>query len=155
MLRSLRMESPLDYSKLVWLDAECLAECGIKAAYESFLPELRLYVAEPAQIQEVIDPSVPSYLIRCQGIEYRISSPELADDEGQSWGRAGHAFFKIVNDQLASSEYRFFAINGGNDLGGMFLTQSELEGARRSIPRPEDWPYLPTIEHSWYGQSHS
>ena len=105
------MKFALDYDKLIFLDAEELAEGGIREAYTSILP--------------------------------------------QSLGRAAHALFKIINDQLTNSEYRLFAINGGNDLGGMFLTQSELEDARRSLPRPEDWPYLPTPEHPWYGQPHS
>ena len=29
---------------------------------------------------------------------------------------------------------------------------SDCDLARRSLPRPEDWPYLPTLEHPWYGQ---
>jgi hypothetical protein len=69
-----------------------------------------------------------------------IYSRALPDDEGQPWGRAAYAFFKIINDQLRKSEYRFYAINGGNDLGGMFLAQPECEAARRSLPRKEDWP---------------
>jgi len=72
----------------------------------------------------------------------------------QSWGRATHAFFQIVNDQLTDSKHRLYAINGGNDLGAMFLTQSECEAARRSLSRKEDRPYLPTLEHPWYGQFH-
>jgi hypothetical protein len=83
-----------------------------------------------------------------------IYSPALPNEEGQSWGRATHAFFKIINDQLAKSEYRLYAINGGNDLGGIFLTQLESEAARKSLPRKEDWPYLPTPDHPWYGQYH-
>jgi hypothetical protein len=51
-------------------------------------------------------------------------------------------------------EYRLYAINGGSDLGGMFLTQSECEAARKSLSREEDWPYLPTLEPPWYGQYH-
>ena len=69
----------------------------------------------------------------------------------KAWGRAAYAFFKIINDQLTKSEYRFYAIDG-NDLGGMFLRQSKCETARRSLPGKGDWPYLPTLEHPWYGQ---
>jgi hypothetical protein len=83
-----------------------------------------------------------------------IYSPELPEGEGQSWGRATHALFAIVNNQLAKSEYGFYAINGGNDLGGMFLTPSECEEARQPLPRKGDWPYLPTDEHPWYGECH-
>jgi hypothetical protein len=149
------MKLALDYDKLIFLDAEALAEGGIREAYTSILPNLKQYVAEPSEVREVADPSAPTYLVNCGGLDYPIYSPELPNDEGQSWGRAAHALFKIINDQLAVSEYRLFAINSGNDLGGIFLTQSEIESARRSLPRPEDWPYLPTPEHPWYGQPHS
>jgi hypothetical protein len=137
------------------LDAEDLAEAGIKKAYESALPVLRQYISEPSQVQELVDNDTPSYLVRCAGQEYLIYSPTLPDDEAQLWGRAAYAFFKIINNQLAKSEYRLYAINGGNDLGGMFLTQSECEAAQKSLPRKKDWPYLLTLEHPWYGQLHS
>jgi hypothetical protein len=84
-----------------------------------------------------------------------IYSPAMPEKEGWSWGRATHALFKIINDQLTNSDYRFYAINGGNELGGMFLTHGECEEARKSLRRKEDWPYLPTLEDPWYGQLHS
>jgi hypothetical protein len=145
----------LDYDKMLLLDAEDLAEGGILRVYQSIREILSQYIAEPAQIQEVVDDDKPSYIVRCDEQEYVIYSTALPDDEGQSWGRAAHAFFKIVNDQLAQSERRLYAITGGNDLGGMFLTQVECEAARKSLPRKEDWAYLPTLEHPWYGQCHS
>lgn len=144
----------LDYDKMLLLDAEDLAEGGMKQAYESILAVLRQHVPEPAQVQEVIDHNAPSYIVACGDKEYVIYSPDLSDDQGQSWGRAAYAFFSIINDQLTKSEYRFYALNGGNDLSGIFLTQADCEAARKSLPRKEDWPYLPTSEHPWYGQYH-
>jgi hypothetical protein len=148
------MNSELDYDDMVILDAESLAEGGISEAYESLLPKLRQFVARPASIEEDIDDGAPSYTVRCGGSEFAIYGPELVDEEGESWGRATYAFFAIVNDQLAGSEHRFFAINGGNDLGGMFLTQAAAEAARKQLPRKNDWPYLPNDQHPWYGQHH-
>jgi hypothetical protein len=145
----------LDYDKMLLLDAEDLAEGGILRVYQSLRVSLSQYIAEPAQVQEVVDDDKPSYIVKCDEQEYVIYSTALPDDEGQSWGRAAHAFFKIVNDQLSQSERRLYAINGGNDLGGMFLTRVDCEAARKSLPRKEDWPYLPTLEHPWYGQCHS
>jgi len=116
---------------------------------------VKQHVATPAEVREANDPSVPRYLVSCRGLDYPVYSPELTDDGGQSWGRAAYAFFKMINDQLTNSEYQLFEINGGNDLGGMFLTRSEFEDARRSLPRREDWPYQPTLEHPWYGQPHT
>jgi hypothetical protein len=148
------MKSALNYDKMLLLDAETLAEAGIKDAYQSIAKVLAQYVLEPVQLQEVIDNDAPSYAVRSGSTEYVIYAPALPGEQGQSWGRATHAFFKIINDQLAESEYRFYAINGGNDLGGMFLTTTECEQARKALPRKEDWPYLPTPEHPWYGQFH-
>ena len=147
--------SKLDYNKMFLLDAEGLAEGGILQAYQSVREIILQYVGEDSEIQEVIDDDKPSYTVKCRGQEYPIYSPALPDREGQSWGRATHAFFAIVNDQMTKSEYRLYAINGGNDLGGIFLTQAECDAARKSLPRKEDWPYLPTLEHPWYGQFRS
>src|SRR5438132_1519807 len=116
------MSVALDYDRWIHLDAEELAETGIGEAYESFLPELRKYVQQPARIEELIDSDAPRYSVQCGAKEFVIYEPELDDEGGGSWGRATYAFFAIVNDQLSNSEYRFYAINNGNELGGMFLT---------------------------------
>jgi hypothetical protein len=146
------MSFNLNYDDLVHLDAENLAEEGIGQAYESLLPELRKYVQQPVQIEEVIDNDAPSYAVKCGAQEFVIYEPELGDDNGNSWGRATYAFFTIVNDQLASSSYRFYAISGGNDLGGMFLTQAQAQEAQKTLPNKADWPYVPKDEQPWYGQ---
>jgi hypothetical protein len=74
------------------------------------------------------------------------------DEENDSWGRATFALFDIVNRHLAGTPYRFFATNGGNDLGGMFLTLEQAEEAKRSLPRKLAWPYVPVFKAPWYGQ---
>jgi hypothetical protein len=144
----------LDYDQWIHLDAEDLAEAGIVEAYQRLLPELRKYVLQPARVEEVIDNDTPLYAVRCERKEHAIYGPELGEEGGGSWGRATVAFFAIVNDQLAGTAYRFYAINGGNDLGGMFLTPAQAQASRDSLPRPQDWPYLPTDEPPWYGQHH-
>jgi hypothetical protein len=112
-----------------------LAETGIGEAYERLLPELRKYVPQPERLDEVIDNDTPIYSVRCGGKEHAIYGPGLSEEGGGSWGRATVAFFAIVNGQLAVAAYRFFAINGGNDLGGMFLTPAQAQSARASLPR--------------------
>jgi len=134
------MAFELNYNEAIHLDAEDLAETGIKEAYERLLPMLRRYVRSPAEMDELINNDLPSYSVRCLDTEYVIYSP----DEDRSWHTATFAFFDIVNRQLAGTKYRFFAINGGNDLFGMFLTAEQAEAAKTSIEREEDWPYLPT-----------
>ncbi len=54
----------LDYDKMFLLDAEDLAEGGILRAYHSIREALAQYIAEPAQIQELVDDTKPSYVIR-------------------------------------------------------------------------------------------
>jgi hypothetical protein len=144
----------LDYDQMVFLDAEDLAEGGIGEAYESLLPRLRQYVAQPATIEEDLDNDAPRYAVRFGAKELIIYGPDLDEQQGQSWGRATHAFFTIVNDQLAGTDYRFFAINSGNDLGGMFLKPMQAQASRKTLPRKNDWPYLPDNQHPWYGQHH-
>ncbi|MBK9177512.1 MAG: hypothetical protein IPM46_14510 [Flavobacteriales bacterium] len=144
----------LDYDQMIILDAESLGEAGIGEAYQVLLPKLREFVKDPAKVEELEDPDPPSYSVRSQGVEYVVYAPELPEEGGQSWGRATYAFFRIVNQQLEHSSIRFYAINGGNDLGGMFLTESESAAARLSLPNKTDWPYLPTNEAPWFGQYH-
>lgn len=148
------MAFTLDYDQWIHLDAEDLAETGIAEAYDRVLPELRKYVPQPARVEEVIDNDTPVYSVRCGGREYAIYGPDLDEEGGGSWGRATVAFFALVNEQLAGTAYRFYAINGGNDLGGMFLTPAQAQESRASLPRPQDWPYLPEDEPPWYGQHH-
>lgn len=129
----------LNYDEWIHLDAEDLAEVGVKKAYEQLLPKLRKHVASPAEVIERIDNDVPSYIVSCLGTDYPIYDK---NDQDESWRRATFALFDIVNRQLVKTPYRFFAINGGNDLGGMFLTLDQAEAAKKSLAK-RDWPYLP------------
>ena len=146
------MAFELDYDEMMLLDAEDLAEGGIAKAYAELLPKLREHVTECAEVEDVMDDVAPRYSVRSAGKEFPIYAPELHESEGHSWGRAAHALFTIVNEQLSGSAVRLFAINGGNDLGGMFLTQAQAEEARQTLPNKRDWPYIVTNEYPAYGQ---
>jgi hypothetical protein len=149
------MASTLNYDDAIPLDAEALAEGGIAEGYESVLPKLCQFVKPPAIIEEERDDDAPSYSVRCGDSEFKIYDSNLDEDEGSnSWGRATAALFSIVNEQLKNSTHRFYAINGGNDLFGMFLTPGEAAAAQRSLPNKSHWPYLPKDEEPWYGQYH-
>jgi hypothetical protein len=145
------MAAELNYDDLILLDSEELAETGIKNAYEELLPVLKNHIAAPASVTEKIDNDAPSYSVVCQGVTYHIYSP---GDDDESWGKATFAFFDIVNRQLAQTPYRLFAINGGNDLGGLLLTVADAEAAKKSLKNKRDWPYLPTAEAPWHGMYH-
>ncbi|PCJ15458.1 MAG: hypothetical protein COB04_13150 [Gammaproteobacteria bacterium] len=142
----------LDYDKLLYLDAESLAEQGILSAYNELKSKLSEYVGEPANIEEVLDNDLPSYKVKFLGQEYEVYGPNIEDSEGQSWGRATYAFFQLINAQLKGSSSKFYALYGGNELGGMFLTKEQYCYAIKSLPRKADWPYIPKHEHPWYGQ---
>ncbi|TGQ65637.1 MAG: hypothetical protein E5V49_17065 [Mesorhizobium sp.] len=111
-------------------------------------------MANPTAIDESVDTYGSRYVVRAAGQEFLIHAPDVPNGEGRSWGTATYIFFKIINDQLAGSEVRFYALNGGNDLFGIFLTPQQAEEARRSLPTRTDWPYLPDAEWPWYGQYH-
>jgi hypothetical protein len=145
---------PLDYEKMILLDAEDLAEQGIAGAYNELLPELTKYVEQPVALEELLDSDLPSYKIRCNQDEYLIYSGNEPGTEDESWGRATYFFFLIVNKQLSGASVRFYAVNGGNDLGGLFLTPQEAQSAQAALPRKSDWPYLPELSDPWYGQFH-
>ena len=141
----------LNYANMVTLDAEDLAEQGLRDAYVSLDAELRKFGVTPEEIEEIVNPDEPSFMVRHRGIDYPIYGPTLAESSGEGWGRATHALFAIVNAQLGGSAVLFYAINGGNDLGGMFLTPGEVDSARRELPKKSDWPYLPNSEAPAFG----
>ena len=140
--------------KLIGLDAEDLAEQGIGAAYSNLLPRLKQYVAEPAPLEEIVDSERGSYAIRCNGQEYQIYSGDDAHNGHESWARATYYLFKLVNDQLAGTDVRFYALYGGNDLAGVFLTPGQAKSEAAALPRKTDSPYIPELKAPWYGQPH-
>jgi hypothetical protein len=46
-----------------------------------------------------------------------------------------------VNRQLGKAPVKFYALNAGNDLMGIFLTEREAAAARKTLKRRLDWPY--------------
>jgi len=141
----------LDGKPMILLDAEDLAEQGIEVAYEKVLPTLRVHVPEPLLVTDVIGEANCSYAIRV-GDELRtVYSPDIEGSESESWGRATFEFFRLVNLQLRDAPVRLYALHGGNDLCGVFLTPEEYEQARLQLARRSDWPYLPTDEAPAYG----
>ena len=143
----------LNYDNLILLDAEDLSEQGIKEAYDNLKPFIKKYIEKPGELVEKHDNNIPSYSVVCNEKKYDIYGPELPEGEGQCWGRATYTLFSIVNEQLKNQAVKFYAINGGNDLGGMFLTEEEYHKAINSLDKRRDWPYIPTQEHPWYGQA--
>jgi hypothetical protein len=143
----------INYDLALILDAEDLAEDGIQDAYNAITPHLAQHGVQARPVTENIDSSLGHYSVSFDDQRYVIFGPGVSG-EADSWGLATYALFDIVNRQLTASDVRFFAINGGNDLQGIFMSTAEAERARRALPRKSDWPYLPAPEPPWFGMFH-
>lgn len=130
---------PLHFDRLIQLDAEALAENGIECAYQDMREVLCKHVPTPAPLTESREGE--SYSVEVNGINYPIDGPGLDDN---SWGRATFALFDSINKQLTGAPVRFYALNGGNDLFGVFLTEAEYQQAIKTLPQKRDWPYIVT-----------
>ena len=137
----------------VFLDAEELAEAGVKDAYVNLLPQLRKFVVQPNTVDEELGPNAEFYKVRAGGNTYLIYD-QSSDDLFQMWARATTVLFEIVNEQLTATNYRLLALYGGNDLQGVFLSTDEAERIRSRVAGRAEWPYQPTMTAPWYGQYH-
>jgi len=156
----LRMTRPVDDEGqiAVFLDAEDLAEEGVLEAYREIAPLLGEHGVRARPMTENFERSSGNYSIDFDGHRYVITGPGGAEGSWESqadaWGLATCALFDTVNRQLAGTDVRFFAISGGNDLHGIFMSAAQAERARHALPRKTDWPYLPEPEPPWFGQPH-
>ncbi len=144
-----QLVDPLDYDKMVHLDAEELAEGGLAAAYDELLPEILQFAADPIAAIEEFEESDGSFRARAGEQVYTIWSGN--GERGEGWTRASIALFDVVNRSLENSNVRFYAFYGGNDLSGMFLTEDQVAKARAALPKRSDWPYLVVDEPPNYG----
>jgi hypothetical protein len=106
----------------------------------------------PAPVHEEIEEDQGRYSVEAQGVRYEIYGPSIR--EADSWGNATFAIFDIVNRQLEHTDVKLFALNGGNDLFGIFMTPEDADLARRALPNKRDWPYIATPEPNWNGAYH-
>lgn len=149
-----QIKSAINYDQVLMLDAEALAESGIKEAYLRILPQLTDYVHHPLEIEEIYDDSNGLYAVRVGQTTIEIYGPQHKADVYDGWGRATYALFKIVNDQLSGSTYKFYALNDDNDLSGIFLREEQVEAEKKIVKNPIYWPYIPTDEAPWFGKFH-
>jgi hypothetical protein len=140
--------APFDDDDIVLLDAEDLADGGILEAYEQLHPQLRQHEAADIDIAEEFDAEAGTYAVLAAGTRYDIRG---ADAQGDAWVLATIAFFEIVNASLAQATHRFYALYGGKDLAGIFLTGEQFQNARQDIERHADWPWTPVNRAPDYG----
>lgn len=148
-----KSEWAFDWDKLIHLDAETLAEEGMKEAYDALLPTLKKYVKEPAELTEIVFANSDDYVVELKGKRWIIVD-ENTKTSGDAWVNAAVAFFEIVNLQLTESNRTFYAFYGSNDFSGMFLTFDEFESGRARLSEKSDWPYLPTHKGEYNGRPH-
>jgi hypothetical protein len=142
--------NPIDYDRMIALDAEDLAETGIAEAYERVGIEAKRLGVALAPIKEQDDPDEPSYSVQFGAKTYKVYDKHT--DVVTSWENATWIFFEIVNAQMTNGPYRFYALMGGNDLHGIFMTDAEMAKVRGSSLKMRDWPYLPTANPPLYGR---
>jgi hypothetical protein len=140
--------APFDDDDVVLLDAQDLAEGGILEAYEQLHPQLRQHEAAEIDLAEEFDEEAAMYSVLADDKRYDIRGNGA---EGDPWVLATIAFFEIVNAGLAQATHRFYALYGGKDLAGIFLTDEQFDAARRSIARHSDWPWTPVNRAPDYG----
>jgi hypothetical protein len=146
---------PIDYDKVILLDAESLAEMGIAEAYTELIAEAGDLGVDWLPIEEDWDGKEEGY---DGGSNYRVTLGGRTDfvygnpPSENPWGMATTTFFDIVNRQLVGRPFKFYAINGGNELGAILLTDEEFEAARLYYAGTRDVPYLPnkTPPHHGY-----
>jgi hypothetical protein len=140
----------LDYDQAIPLDAENLAEGGIAEAYE----EVRAAFAERGiRLGDISqDFGEDAYTVTQGGRQWVAWTRDMPTDHGEHWLMATVALFQAVNTQLAGSGKTFYALNGGNDLFGILLSEDEMLAARGKLPRRSDWPWLPNDAAPDFGE---
>ena len=137
-------------------DAEELAEGGVLGFLEEVSPFL---AAEGVAVPDTQDHiTEDNYKLRWAGQEHLVyDASDLAREEkepGRLWAIATVRTFSLVNGLLGStrSQERLYAVNGGNDLFGLFLTPSQLaEVLAYAGNDARGVPYEVQDAPPWYG----
>ena len=136
------MDFKLDYTKMIFLDAEDLAEGGIQAAYKNLLPEL---LKEADEINEVLDDKAPSYSVRHRDHEYVRGDAYTNTVEGYysifKRGMKGvyqHCSEKHLHRYLAEFDFRYNnrAALGVDDKSRAETLARGIVGKRLTYRRP-------------------
>lgn len=139
-------------------DAENLAEGGVAKFIAEIAPFLRSAGVDVPSVSDQHEMDRASVVIG--GVEHVLySTEELSrnnqDAIGLIWGLSTARTFTIVNQwlQKAGSKERFYAVNGGNDLSGFFLTEEmhRIIMAHQAADA-NDGPYMPNEQYPWFGQ---
>ena len=139
-------------------DAEDLAKGGVGEFVTLIAPFLR---AERVRLPVIRDDHSTNGYTVWAGEEPHVmySREEMArdnihDEPGLTWGLSVARSFKLVNSWLAGarSSERLYAVSGGNDVFGIFLTPELFQLIRKHPDAsPEDSPYEPNEVYPGFG----
>ena len=141
-------------------DSESLTESGVGRFVESVRPFLEKQGVTIPEITERFD---EEYALVVDGEVVPVWTREEIDRElhgnqgGLTWGLSTARTVGLVNSWLAatSSKQRAYAVNGGNDLWIMFLSDDLFQFiSTHPGVSPESAPYSPTEDYPWFGQPH-
>lgn len=121
------------------LDAEELAELGIKKLYLEFCAEFPDLLPNPEEIIEITNEE--SYYISYKKSRYMVFDPVINGKSWNSWEAAASIFFLIINDQLPS-DLKLYALRGGEELEGVILNRKEYDTVCRNDNLKFIRPYL-------------
>lgn len=99
---------------------------------------------KPDTLREITDEAIGTYAIEHRGSVYPVSGGRISAEQG--WANAAAVLFEVVNRQMEGSEYRFYALDHGNGLQGVFLTERQFTAARAFHRKGTDIPFVPTRE---------
>lgn len=130
--------------KMIPLDAEDLAEMGIKSNVIKMTKEHPKLLPEVIDVKENIGEQSSTYEVVYKDVVYKIfdANSHSASKVSDSWTAATAAFFKIINMNIKNKNVKFYAIMGGNDLHGAFLTNAEYKKIKK-VSMSDEMPYLP------------
>jgi hypothetical protein len=144
----------IDYEMAIPLDAESLAETGMKEAYEELQRQSGDIGVKWAPMRELWDgqdegyDGGENYRLEVSGKIYPVFGSAPTNDP---WSVATATFFDVVNSQLSESPFKFYGVNAGNDLHVVRLTAEEFEEAKLYHKGSPYCPYLPDYLPPKYG----
>ncbi len=137
-------------------DEEELSEGGVVKFIRTMEPFLAKQGVFITQLADHFVEEDPGYSISVNGKKILVYGPAEMDS-ANIWALAKARTFALVNELLlqAKSKERLFAMHGGNELFGFFLTpELKKEICKQENILPRDRAYVPTEEPPWFGQEH-
>lgn len=125
-------------------DAEDLAEGGVAEFLAGLATPLQALGAAFGSVAEGIFDDSRGQTVIVDGVEETIWTADEAK-AGEVWSISTVRTYALVNARLAAagSPERLYAVNGGNDLQAVFLTERLATALAKEL-EPRDRPYLPT-----------